>query len=356
MTDQPPQDESDLSEEPRPGIISRIISGVKNGLISLLGLVFIIMIAAGPLWYYSELHRPGVLGEDQRIIIPEGAGRVVISARVNSAGIRHSVWVYRLEEWRRGEDYRPKAGEFALPEGTSLDQALSIIHKGDSIQHAFTIPPGQTAAEFILALNSDRRFSGVVTPLPSEGDLMPETYFFTRGTDRNRFINRVTGSRDVALASLWSERQADLPYKTLDEAVVMASIIEKETALAEERGLVASVFINRLRKGMKLQSDPTVLYGLVQDGQPVKILKRRHLDHNSPWNTYRNKGLPPTPICNPGYDSLKAALNPEDSLYFYFVADGKGGHAFARTLTEHNRNVKAWRAIRDQAGGDAGSQ
>ena len=159
------------------------------------------------------------------------------------------------------------------------------------------------------------------------------------------------GARDIALATLWAGRREGLPLASLDEAVVLASIIEKETAVASERALVASVFVNRLRAGMKLQSDPTVMYGLDRDGRPVEALRRRHLSHESPWNTYLHHGLPPGPICNPGEDSLRAALNPEDSPYYYFVADGKGGHAFARTLAEHNRNVRAWRAVRDSAGG-----
>ena len=181
--------------------------------------------------------------------------------------------------------------------------------------------------------------------------MLPETYFVTRGTDRDVFLARVMGARDIALATLWADRRQGLPIETLDEAVVLASIIEKETAVAGERALVASVFVNRLRAGMKLQSDPTVMYGLERGGTPVETLRRRHLSHESPWNTYLHHGLPPGPICNPGEDSLHAALNPEDSPYYYFVADGRGGHAFARTLEEHNRNVRAWRAIRDSGGG-----
>lgn len=333
----------DTPETPPPA--ASPLRRLTDSLFWLLVVLFVVFAGAAPLWYYSELHRPGQMPADGTILIPEGAARVAISAIVNDAGIPHSAWVYRLEEWRRGKDYMPKAGEFSLPKGTSLDGVLDIIHAGHTIQHAFTIPEGQSIAAFVTALNADARFSGVITPLPAEGDLLPETYFFTHGTDRNAFINRVTGARDITLASLWADRKPGLPLKSLAEAVVLASIIEKETGLAEERGLVASVFINRLRIGMKLQSDPTVLYGLKRDGQAVAVLRRRHLDHASPWNTYRIDGLPPSPICNPGEDSLRAALNPDDSTYYYFVADGKGGHAFAETLAEHNRNVRAWRAF-----------
>lgn len=303
-------------------------------------------------WYSAELGRPhtiasGSQGADTAIIIPRGAPGTAVSSVLRQAGIDHPTIVYRLEEWRRGGGYNPKAGEFLLPGVASLSQALDIIHEGKAVQHAFTIAEGVTNAAFAAALDADTRFTGVAAPLPAEGGLLPETYFFTRGTARDDFVARVIADREAVVAALWAERQDGLPFSTPAEAVVLASIIERETALASERGLVASVFVNRLRAGMKLQSDPTVLYGLEQDGQKVDTLQRRHLSHDSPWNTYLHRGLPPSPICNPGKDSLRAALNPEASPYYYFVADGNGGHAFARTLGEHNRNVRNWRAIRD---------
>jgi len=309
------------------------------------GLFLCLAAAAGSLviWWFSELHRPGIMAEDAVILVPEGAGRVVISAELNRAGIPHSRWVMQLEERRRDTAYRPKAGEFLLPKGTSLAGAMDIIHAGKAIQHGFALPEGWTSADVATALMADPRFSGVITPQPKEGELLPETYFFTRGTDRNVFLERIRKAGEIAFAEAWADRADDLPYDSLDEAIILASIIEKETALVEERGKVASVFVNRLRAGMRLQSDPTVIYGLQRAGIAVERLLRRHLDDPNPWNTYRHHGLPPTPICNPGLESLLAALKPEDTPYFYFVADGKGGHAFARTLAEHNRNVRAWR-------------
>ena len=312
--------------------------------------------AAVPVWYWSELNRTHQVVQDASVaervlIIREGATGIEISETVRRVGIGHHPLVYRLEELRRRGGYIPKAGEFLLPERASLAQVLDIINEGKVVQHAFTIPEGLTSLEFVDALNADNRFVGKVDPRPGEGELLPETYFFTRGTARNAFIARVMGARDIAVATLWAERKEGLPLDSLEQAVVLASIIEKETALAGERELVASVFINRLKAGMKLQSDPTVLYGLERDGLRVEVLQRRHLSHDSPWNTYLHQGLPPEPICNPGEDSLRAALNPEESPYFYFVSDGKGGHAFAKTLEEHNRNVRAWRAIRDSGGG-----
>ena len=325
--------------KPTRGFFNRFFRSV------FLFLIIVICFALAGLWltYDAQLNRPGQQAEDVAVVIMPGAGRVVISARLNAAGIAHADWVYHIEELRRGKAFMPKAGEFLVPKGASLADALDIIHAGKSIQHSITIPEGWTSAMVVEALNADPRLEGVISPLPAEGQLLPETYFFTRGAKRNAVLARMTGAQEIAFATVWAERQDNLPFDTLEEAVVLASIIEKETGLSGERGLVASVFINRLKKGMKLQSDPTVIYGMAQAGEEPARLLRRHLDHPAPWNTYRYKGLPPTPICNPGLESLRAALNPPESPYFYFVADGSGGHAFAETLEEHNRNVRIWR-------------
>lgn len=316
--------------------------------ISLLLLVAGLMLGGGGFLYFSSiLHRPAIFSDNISIIIKPGAGRVVISAVLNKAGISHHQWIMQVEELRRGDQYRPKAGEFSLPHGTSLTLAMDIINQGTSIQHEFTIPEGWTSKQVLDALYADDRFVGNVTPLPVEGSLYPETYYFTRGASRSDMIVRLQQAQELAVAELWAGRQKDLPLKTLSDAIILASIVEKETGVSGERGTVASVFINRLRLNMRLQSDPTVLYGLAQAGEKVKVLKRSHLKHKSPWNTYKHKGLPPTPISNPGLASLAATLNPQKTDFIYFVADGTGGHKFAKTLDEHNKNVRAWRKIRD---------
>ena len=295
-------------------------------------------------WLYTALilNRPAIFTADQTIMIKPGAGRVVISAVLNRAGIDHPLWVMRLEELRRGKSYVPKAGEFALPQGTSLTAAMDIIHQGQSILHQLTIPEGQSSAEVTAAINADDRLRGAITPQPREGTLLPETYAFIRDASRDQLIQRMQEAQEISFASLWGARAKDLPFETLDEAIILASIVEKETGLSGERGKVASVFINRLRAGMRLQSDPTVLYGLKQAGVEVKTLLRRHWKHNSPWNTYRVDGLPPTPICNPGEAAMQAVLNPDATGYYYFVANGEGGHNFAKTLADHNRNVRLY--------------
>lgn len=297
--------------------------------------------------FSSILSRPAIFDDNTSIIIKPGAGRVVISAILNRSGVEHPMWVMRLEELRRGKTYIPKAGEFALPKGTSLSQALDIIHQGKSIQHSFTIPEGWTTAQVIDALYDNERLDGILTPMPAEGTILPETYYYTIGADRNEMVARFQEKQELAFAELWSSRQEGLPIKTMGEAIILASIVEKETGLAAEQGKVASVFINRLRIKMKLQSDPTTLYGLIKAGEGVTTLKRSHLKHPSPWNTYAHKGLPPTPIANPGLESFAAVMNPEETDFLYFVADGTGGHKFAKTLDEHNKNVRAWRKIRD---------
>ena len=311
------------------------------------GLVLMLALAAGG-WLYvtSILNRPQIFTQDQTIIIKPGAGRVVISAVLNQAGIDHPQWVMRLEERRRGKAYLPKAGEYALPQGTSLMTAMDIIHQGQSIQHRLTFPEGLTSAEITAAINADDRFEGAITPQPAEGTLLPETYAFTRGADRGQLIARMHQAQEISFAALWASRAQDLPLKTMDEAIILASIVEKETGLAGERAKVASVFINRLKAGMRLQSDPTVIYGMTQAGIKVNTLLRRHWKHNSAWNTYRIDGLPATPICNPGEAAMAAVLNPASTAYYYFVADGNGGHAFAQTLAEHNRNVRAYQQVK----------
>ena len=186
--------------------------------------------------------------------------------------------------------------------------------------------------------------------MPPEGSLLPETYLFTRGDTRAEIIARMQAAM-TAVDRLWAERAAGLPLDTPEEAVILASIIEKETGVNSERAVVAGVFVNRLRRGMRLQTDPTVIYALTNGERPLgRELWRRDLEVDSPYNTYKVVGLPPGPIANPGLSALEAAMNPAETEYFYFVADGSGGHAFAKTLRDHNRNVAEWRRFQRQNG------
>jgi len=228
-------------------------------------------------------------------------------------------------------------------------QALRIVVSGQTVTRTLTIPEGLTSREIVARLRQAPGLTGEIAEVPDEGDLLPETYHYERGDSRSELMARMREAMDRTLDALWPERAEDLPFDSRLEAVTLASIVEKETAVPDERALVAGVFVNRLARGMRLQSDPTVRYALTEGeaelGRPLTRADWR-IDH--PYNTYQNAGLPPGPIANPGRDALEAALNPADTDYLYFVADGSGGHAFAKTLREHNRNVAEWRKVRDQ--------
>lgn len=216
----------------------------------------------------------------------------------------------------------------------------------DDIRLRITVAEGVTSWQVVEGLKRADFLTGTLDQVPPEGSLAPESYEVDRGADRAALIAEMAERQTRTMAELWATRAADLPYDTPEEAMVLASIVEKETAVAEERGRVASVFVNRLRQGMRLQTDPTVIYGITNgEGVLGRGLRQSELRRETPYNTYVIDGLPPGPIANPGRAAIEAALNPEGSDFLYFVADGTGGHAFARTLEEHNENVAKWRAI-----------
>jgi UPF0755 protein len=220
--------------------------------------------------------------------------------------------------------------------------------RGKSILHKLTAPEGKTTKQILALVAAHEVLVGDITMAPAEGALLPETYSFTRGETRDELIADMMRARDAVLDELWEKRANDLPIMTKDEAIILASIVEKETGVASERPLIAAVFVNRLRRGMRLQSDPTIIYGLT-GGEPLgRGLRKSELERETPYNTYLISGLPPTPIANPGRASIEAVLDPAESDYLFFVADGTGGHVFAATLEEHNRNVVKWRQIERQ--------
>jgi UPF0755 protein len=242
-----------------------------------------------------------------------------------------------------------KAGEYEFPPRASYAEVLAQLGAGRTLTRFLTVPEGLTAVEVAALVNAAAAMQGAPSASPPEGSLLPETYDYRWGDNRAAMLQRMQAAMQATLAELWPRRAADVPLASPQEALILASIVEKETGIAAERRRVAGVFANRLRLGMPLQADPTVVYALTGGQAPLgRALTRADWQVDSPYNTYRIRGLPPGPIANPGRAAIEAALNPEPHDYLYFVADGSGGHAFARSLAEHNRNVARWRAVRGE--------
>ena len=257
--------------------------------------------------------------------------------------------LFRLGVRVLGKSRSLQSGEYVLPPGATMRNVVDILTSGKTVARRLTLAEGLTSFEFVQEIEQAEGLDGRIETVPAEGTLLPETYHYSRGDTRTEIVRRMERALDQVLAELWPGRAAELPLKTPEEAVVLASIVEKETGVDGERALVASVFVNRLSKGMRLQSDPTVVYGLTGGkGLLGRALTRQDLQTPHPYNTYLIDGLPPGPIANPGRAALEAVLNPAKTKFLYFVADGSGGHAFAATLDEHNRNVAKWRKFKRQ--------
>ncbi len=310
-----------------------------------------LVLIAGLLAYFiiDRFERPGPLTADTVILIPQGSGVDAIARQLHEAGAIEDPLVFRLgvRLLRAGRELR--AGEYLFPVALSNRDVIDLLRSGQTVVRRLTLAEGLTSQEIVALLEQAEALEGAVDSVPPEGSLLPETYHYARGDDRGELVARMGRARDELLSELWPRRAPNLPVATPEEAVVLASIVEKETGIAGERPQVASVFVNRLRKGMRLQSDPTVVYGLTGGTGPLgRALTRKDLQAPSPYNTYLNPGLPPGPIANPGRAALEAVLNPAQTPFLYFVADGSGGHAFAKTLAEHNRNVAKWRKLQMQ--------
>lgn len=289
---------------------------------------------------------PGPHGQNQRINIPKGVSLTFMADDLARQNLVHSSFLFRLLARLSGQASQMRAGEYDVPANASMASILKILTTGNSVLHAVAVPEGLTSQQVVDLLTELPVLDGAVE-VPSEGSLLPETYHLPRGALRADLIAQMQKAQSDLLASLWPQRAANLPIKTPQEAVILASIVEKETALARERPLIAAVFINRLRKNMRLQSDPTIIYGLVGGvGTLGRPIRRSEIRRQTDYNTYRIDGLPPTPIANPGRAAIAAVLNPASSEALYFVADGTGGHVFADNLKSHERNVKKWRQMR----------
>ena len=289
---------------------------------------------------------PGPSTSETVVVVPKGAGVERIAALLAEADVIENPWVFRFGVRISGAQALLKAGEYAFPAAASAEDAMAVLMSGKVVQHQLTIPEGWTVKQALAALAIAPSLAGDPPGGIDEGALLPETYSYTLGDTRAHVAQRMKAAMDRLLAEAWAGRAENLPFKTPKEALILASVVERETGIASERPRVAAVFVNRLRLGMKLQSDPTVIYGL-SDGQGTLDhgLTRRDLEADHPYNTYVIPGLPPAPIALPGADAIRATLNPADTKDLYFVADGTGGHVFAKTLEDHNRNVAKWRAI-----------
>jgi UPF0755 protein len=293
---------------------------------------------------------PSETSQPKMVIIERGQGVSSIARKLEKENVITQPIIFKIVA--RFSDSL-KAGEYEFPAKASMAEVIKMMEAGEVFDRKITIAEGLTSYQIVKRINARDDLSGEIKDIPPEGSLLPNTYHFVNGESKQDKIDQMQEAMREAIDKLWETRAEGLPINTKEEAIILASIVEKETGVAEEREKVAGVFINRLKKGMALQTDPTVIYaitkGKIQEegkGPLGRRLLRKDLEFVSPYNTYLNAGLPPGPIANPGYEAIKATLNPEQHDYIYFVADGSGGHAFAKTLAEHNRNVLEWRKVR----------
>ena len=288
----------------------------------------------------------GPLSAPQTVVVARGASLDRVATQLEQAGVITSAKLFRLGARYQGKDGALRYGEYQVPPGASMASVLDLLVSGKVVQYAIAVAEGLTAWEVVELLEASAVLTGEIAEIPPEGSLAPDTYAVQRGDTRAEVLVRMAALQQRRIGEAWTARAEGLPFDTPEQMVTLASIIEKETGVAAERPLVSAVFHNRLKRGMRLQSDPTIIYGVTEGRGPLgRALTRGDIQRPTAWNTYAIDRLPKTPIANPGRDALLAAVRPAESDALYFVADGGGGHAFARTLAEHNRNVAAWRAI-----------
>ncbi|MFI4965177.1 MAG: endolytic transglycosylase MltG [Caulobacterales bacterium] len=319
--------------------------------------LFVVVIVAGGwvIWTYRGPGPSAREGQTTDVILPHGASTAQIAGALKAAGVIGSREVFYLAAKLGGAGRRLKAGEYVFHSGQSMAEVLAEIAQGRVVKRFVSVPEGWTSDMAADAVRAEPVLTGTIET-PPEGALLPDSYQIQRGEARVAVIGKMRAARDQLLARLWAGRAPDLPLKTPEEAVTLASIVEKETGIPEERPRIAAVFENRLRAGVKLESDPTVIYGVTQ-GRPLGHgITMKELVTATPYNTYRIVGLPPTPIANPGRAALAAVLNPPKSDEMFFVANGAGGHVFSSTYAEHAANVAKWRAIERQRAAAGGGK
>ena len=323
---------------------------LASNLVSLL--VVILVVLAGVIaWGRYEFYGEGPLDVPVEFAISRGETLGPISERLETRGAISSAAIFRIGVRSLGRETDFKYGEFELQAGSSMDSVLDALTSGQGILHWVTIPEGFSVAQVISRLMETDVLTGEVAEPPREGSLAPDTYAISRGESRQSVVDRMKDAQTAILEEAWSNRKSNLPLESQSDALILASIVEKETGVGSERAEVAAVFVNRLRKNWPLQSDPTVVYGLTLGQSSLgRGLKRSELDKATDYNTYIIRGLPPTPIANPGRAAIEATVRPNDSRNMFFVADGSGGHVFAENLEQHNHNVAKWRRIERENG------
>ena len=326
---------------------------VGNAIITI---VLVLLIGSAGAYYYGmqKIEAPGPLQDEKVVNIPTRAGMADIADTLQREGvIDNNRWAFIGAVIALKARSELKPGEYAFQKNASLRSVIATMVDGKVVQHSVTIPEGLTSEQIVARLSENDIFAGSINEIPREGTLLPETYKFPRGTTRDQVIGRMQQAQKRLVAEVWEHRNPDIPVKTPEQLVTLASIIEKETGKADERSRVAAVYVNRLRQKMKLQSDPTIIYGLVGGkGTLGRPIKRSEITQPSPYNTYVVDGLPPGPIANPGRASLEAAANPARTRDLFFVADGTGGHSFTETYDQHQKNVAKLRAMEKQIQND----
>ena len=321
--------------------------------------LIVISIAVGAALFFGKQHfdAEGPLAEDKVVNIPRGLGIRDIADVLQREGVIDQPYIFMgsvIALKARGE---LKYGEYQFSKHASIADVVDTIIEGKVVQHAFTVPEGLTSEQIVARLLESTALTGQIKEIPREGTLLPETYRFTRGMTREQIIQRMQQAHRRVLQDVWEHRMPDLPVKTPEQLVTLASIVEKETGRPDERTRVAAVFVNRLKTRMRLQSDPTIIYGLTGGkGSLGRPIQKNEIDQPTPYNTYVIDGLPPGPIANPGRASLEAAANPARTKEVYFVADGSGGHLFSDNYTEHQKNVARLRGIEHSNGNQNGRQ
>lgn len=317
----------------------------KRLLLPILGCILLAAAGFAVTTYYTANYfsNPGPLTTLTTIVIPNGASTKSITRQLASKNIINQpfifFWTLRLTK----KDTQLKSGEYTFAPGTSPTEVTEKLLQGKVVEHQITLPEGWTTAQVLEALKSNDKLTGELPESIKEGSLLPETYTYRLGDSRAFIISQMQQAMGETLDALWQDRSEYTPVKTKEEAVILASIIEKETAVPEERSHIAGVFTNRLKSNMPFQTDPSVIYAITQGNYILeRPLTKKDLKIDSPYNTYLHKGLPPGPIANPGKEAIFAALHPMATKDLYFVADGNGGHAFAQSLQEHIRNIHKW--------------